>query len=67
MPGSLSQASQKGSQIQNNYNTNNKGNIAGTGAGGLNTSSALSGNDNFDGKKSLNGAAPGSNTETRTF
>lgn len=64
MPGSLSQASQKGSQIQNNYNSQAKTNFAG---GGLNTSSALSGNENFDGKRSFNGPAGGSNAEARTF
>ena len=64
IPGSLSQASQKGSQIQNNYNSQAKANFGG---GGLNTSSALSGNENFDGKRSFNGPAGSSNTEARTF
>ena len=64
MPGSLSQASQKGSQIQNNYNSQTKTNFAG---GGLNTSSALSGTENFDGKRSFNGPAGGTNAEARTF
>lgn len=60
MPGSVSQASHKGSQIQNINYSQTKANIA---VAGLNTSSALSGTgDHFDGKRSFNAA-----NEARTF